>query len=185
MIVIFIIIITIIAILLQYYHNNSSPDNDKNADDDNINDDNNNNDDDDGDDNNMPVIYRIAVVVDDGDDDINARYDDNDDDSTCMVAKWLHICRNPTNRVSSRVLAEQQRGRIYTLSESGSLPSFREIPIHIVSSSSSVFDVMVALTGSVPSPMSAVDVRNKSSADPQSFVMRDTQVGHICCLAWW
>ena len=27
-----------------------------------------------------------------------------------------------------------------------------------------------------------LDVRNKSSADPQSLVLRDTQVGHIWCL---
>ena len=26
------------------------------------------------------------------------------------------------------------------------------------------------------------DVRNKSSADLQSLVLRDTQVGHTCCL---
>ena len=37
------------------------------------------------------------------------------------------------------------------------------------------------------SPVSAayIDVRNKSFEDPQSVVLRDTVVGHICCLAWW
>ena len=30
-----------------------------------------------------------------------------------------------------------------------------------------------------------LDVRNKSSADPQSLVLRDTHVDHICCLACW
>ena len=43
---------------------------------------------------------------------------------------------------------------------------------------------------SIISPVSPayLDVRNKSSADPQSLVLTDTQVGHICCLAltcWW
>ena len=28
-----------------------------------------------------------------------------------------------------------------------------------------------------------LDVKNKSSADPQNLVLRDTQVGHICCHA--
>ena len=38
------------------------------------------------------------------------------------------------------------------------------------------------------SPVSGayLDVRNTSFSDPYSLVLRDTQVGHICCLAcWW
>ena len=30
-----------------------------------------------------------------------------------------------------------------------------------------------------------LDVKSKSSVDPQSLVLKDTQVGHICCLTWW
>ena len=48
------------------------------------------------------------------------------------------------------------------------------------------FDVIVGLTRSSLTVSAAfLDVRNKSSADPQSLVLRAMQVGHICCLAWW